>query len=148
MAEFERDIEERFRRHRHAKVIGSVPGFGPVLGSEVLAVTGSDFSAFKTADRLAGIAGSVRLVFDWLQRPGIRVIYEHAPVSRKSSQTECRGSRVVPGEDWNVVSKCGRFELKLRLKRSRPFYHSRKPQRSRSFHGFIPGCDHTRRHPC
>ncbi|MBT2263496.1 IS110 family transposase [Rhodococcus erythropolis] len=57
MAEIDRDIEERFRRHRHAEMIESMPGFGPVLGAEVLAVTGGDFTAFETADRLAGIAG-------------------------------------------------------------------------------------------
>lgn len=39
------------------QVIESMPGFGPVLGAEVLAVTGGDFTAFETADRLAGIAG-------------------------------------------------------------------------------------------
>ncbi|MET8317571.1 IS110 family transposase [Rhodococcus erythropolis] len=57
MAQLDRDIEERFRRHRLAEVIESMPGFGPVLGAEVLAVTGGDFTAFETADRLAGIAG-------------------------------------------------------------------------------------------
>ncbi|MFF1555794.1 IS110 family transposase [Rhodococcus erythropolis] len=57
MAHLDRDIEERFRRHRLAEVIESMPGFGPGLRAEVLAVTGGDFTAFETADRLAGIAG-------------------------------------------------------------------------------------------
>ena len=49
-------IEERFRRHRHAKVIESMPGFEPLLGAEFLAATGGDVSAVGTADRLAGIS--------------------------------------------------------------------------------------------
>lgn len=57
MAELDRDIEERFRRHHHAAVIESMPGFGPLLGAELIAATGGDFTAFGTADRLAGISG-------------------------------------------------------------------------------------------
>jgi transposase len=50
-------IEERFRRHRHAEIILSMPGFGVILGAEFLAATGGDMSAFDSADRLAGICG-------------------------------------------------------------------------------------------
>jgi transposase len=50
-------IEERFRRHRHAEIILSMPGFGIILGAEFLAATGGDMSAFESADRLAGICG-------------------------------------------------------------------------------------------
>jgi hypothetical protein len=50
-------IEERFRRHRHAEIILSMPGFGVTLGAEFLAATGGDMSAFASADRLAGVAG-------------------------------------------------------------------------------------------
>jgi transposase len=50
-------IEERFRRHRHAEIIVSMPGFGVVLGAEFLAATGGDMAAFGGADRLAGVAG-------------------------------------------------------------------------------------------
>lgn len=50
-------IEERFRRHRHAEIILSLPGFGVILGAEFLAATGGDMSAFASADRLAGVAG-------------------------------------------------------------------------------------------
>lgn len=57
LRELDSSIEERFRRHRHAKVIESMPGFGPLLGAEFLAATGGDVSAFGTADRLAGISG-------------------------------------------------------------------------------------------
>jgi transposase len=50
-------IEERFRRHRHAEIILSMPGFGIILGAEFLAATRGDMSAFESADRLAGICG-------------------------------------------------------------------------------------------
>jgi len=50
-------IEDRFRGHRHAEIILSLPGFGVILGAEFLAATGGDMSAFASADRLAGVAG-------------------------------------------------------------------------------------------
>ena len=57
MAEVDRDIKTRFRRHRKAAVIESMPGFGPLLGAELLAATGGDVSVFGTADRFAAVAG-------------------------------------------------------------------------------------------
>ena len=50
-------IEERFRRHRHAEIILSMPGFGVILGAEFIAATGGDMAAFASVDRLAGVAG-------------------------------------------------------------------------------------------
>jgi len=50
-------IEERFRRHRHAEIILSMPGFGITLGAEFLAATGGDMNVFGTTDRLAAICG-------------------------------------------------------------------------------------------
>ncbi|MGA6209676.1 IS110 family transposase [Nocardia testacea] len=50
-------IEQRFRRHRHAEIILSMPGFGTLLGAEFLAATGGDLTVFDRADRLAGVAG-------------------------------------------------------------------------------------------
>ena len=50
-------IEDRFRRHRHAEIILSMPGFGVTLGAEFLAATGGDMSTFDSVDRLAGVAG-------------------------------------------------------------------------------------------
>ncbi|REK78924.1 IS110 family transposase [Rhodococcus erythropolis] len=38
-------------------MVESMAGFSPVLGAEVLAVTGGDLAAFGTPDRLARIAG-------------------------------------------------------------------------------------------
>ena len=50
-------IEERFRHHRHAEIILSMPGFGVILGAEFLAATGGDIAAFGNTDRLAAVAG-------------------------------------------------------------------------------------------
>jgi transposase len=50
-------IEDRFRRHRHAEIILSMPGFGVALGAEFLAATGGDLTAFDSVDRLAGVSG-------------------------------------------------------------------------------------------
>lgn len=57
IAETDKLIEGRFRQHRHAEVITSMPGIGPLLGAEFLAATGGDMDAFDSADRLAGFAG-------------------------------------------------------------------------------------------
>ena len=35
-----------------------MPGFGSLLGAELVAATNGDLTTFKTADRLAGIAGA------------------------------------------------------------------------------------------
>ena len=44
-------------RPRLAAIITSMPGFGSLLGAELLAATNGDLTTFNTADRLAGIAG-------------------------------------------------------------------------------------------
>ncbi|WP_199923051.1 IS110 family transposase [Streptomyces sp. NRRL B-24484] len=50
-------IEARFREHRHAEVITSMPGIGTMLGAEFIACTGGNLDAIGTSGRLAGIAG-------------------------------------------------------------------------------------------
>lgn len=57
IAEIDTMIEQRFRQHRHAKVMLSLPGFGPILAAEFLAATGGEMTAFGSVDRLAGYAG-------------------------------------------------------------------------------------------
>ena len=73
-----------------------MPGFGPVLGAELLAATGGDFAAFGTSDRLAGIAGLAPVPRDSgrisgnLRRPRrydrrlLRVFYLSAQLSLRS----------------------------------------------------------------
>lgn len=57
ISDTEKMMEERFRRHCHAEIILSMPGFGVALGAEFLAATGGDLTAFDSADRLAGVSG-------------------------------------------------------------------------------------------
>ncbi|MBA3489851.1 MAG: IS110 family transposase [Longispora sp.] len=57
VAEADKLIEARFREHKYAEVITSMPGIGPVLGAEFIAATGGDMASFSTPDRLAGFAG-------------------------------------------------------------------------------------------
>jgi transposase len=54
--EVESQLDERFRRHEHAEIMMSIPGFGPTLGAEFLAAVGS-LKHYENADRLAGVAG-------------------------------------------------------------------------------------------
>jgi transposase len=57
LKEIDSTIEDRFRRHRYAEIIVSLPGFGPRLGAEFLAALGGDIALYDSADRLAGVAG-------------------------------------------------------------------------------------------
>ncbi|HEX7305425.1 IS110 family transposase, partial [Lentzea sp.] len=52
-------ITGRFRAHPQAGIIESLPGLGPVLGTEFLVTTGGDLAAFATSGRLASYAGLV-----------------------------------------------------------------------------------------
>ena len=53
----DQQIESRFREHQQAKILLSMPGFGTLLGAELLAATSGDITAYDTAARLAGVAG-------------------------------------------------------------------------------------------
>jgi transposase len=57
ISEIDTLIESRFRQHKHAEVILSLPGFGVLLAAEFLAITGGNMTAFASPDRLAGVAG-------------------------------------------------------------------------------------------
>jgi transposase len=57
LADVDAIIERTFHQHRLASIIVSMPGFGNLLGAELLAATNGDLTSFDTADRLAGIAG-------------------------------------------------------------------------------------------
>lgn len=52
-------LAARFRTHKDAEIIESLPGFGPVLGAEFLVATGCSLEGFATAGRLASYAGLV-----------------------------------------------------------------------------------------
>ncbi|MFI9063873.1 IS110 family transposase [Streptomyces sp. NPDC053429] len=57
IAGIDAQIAVRFREHRQAEVDLSMPGMGPLLGAEFIACTGADMDAFRSAGRLAGVAG-------------------------------------------------------------------------------------------
>lgn len=56
LAELDKLIEDRFRRHPSADVIVSMPGIGVLLGAEFIAATGT-ISRFTNPDQLASLAG-------------------------------------------------------------------------------------------
>ena len=64
ISDTEKIIEDRFRRHCHAEIILSMPGFGVALAAEFLAATGGDMTAFDSADRLAGVSGLAPVLRD------------------------------------------------------------------------------------
>jgi transposase len=57
--DIDKTITERFRGHPYARIIESLPGFGPNLGAEFLVATGGDLASFVTPGRLASYAGLV-----------------------------------------------------------------------------------------
>jgi transposase len=57
--DIDKTITARFREHPYARIIESLPGFGPGLGAEFLVVTRGDLASFATAGRLASYAGLV-----------------------------------------------------------------------------------------
>lgn len=56
-AEVDKLTEGSFRQHPSAELVASMPGIGPLLGAEFLAVTSGHMYYFDTPDRLAGMAG-------------------------------------------------------------------------------------------
>jgi transposase len=56
--DLDKQLSERFGEHRQADKITSIPGFGPILGAQLLADTGGDLRAtFGNPGRLAAYAG-------------------------------------------------------------------------------------------
>jgi transposase len=65
----DREIREVFRLDERAEVIESLPGMGPILGAEFLAVVG-DLSSYADAGRLAAHAGLAPVSHDSGRRTG------------------------------------------------------------------------------
>lgn len=55
--DIDQQIALRLEGDRHAQILQSIPGFGPLLAAEFIASTGGNISQFESADRLAGVAG-------------------------------------------------------------------------------------------
>lgn len=67
--ETEREIREVFRKDERAAVIESMPGMGPILGAEFVAIVG-DLSGYIDAGRLASHAGLAPVPRDSGRRTG------------------------------------------------------------------------------
>ncbi len=65
------EIRQRFFARPEARILGSLPGMGPILGAEFLVCVG-DMCAFESADRLAAYAGLVPAARDSGKRVGNR----------------------------------------------------------------------------
>ena len=63
------EIGQRFFVRPEARILTSLPGMGPILGTEFLVAVG-DISAFESADRLAAYAGLVPVARDSGKRVG------------------------------------------------------------------------------
>jgi len=70
--DLDKQITERFRAHPQARIIESMPGMGPILGAEFIAITAGDLAAFGTAARLATYAGLAPVPDDSGKRKGVR----------------------------------------------------------------------------
>jgi transposase len=57
ISETDKLIEGRFRAHKFADIILSVPGIGATLGAEFLTAVGGSLDAFDSPDALAAFAG-------------------------------------------------------------------------------------------
>lgn len=64
-------ITARFRAHPQAQIIESMPGMGPILGAEFLAITAGDLTAFNTPAKLATYAGLAPIPHDSGNRSGV-----------------------------------------------------------------------------
>jgi len=90
------EIGQRFFALPEARILISLPGMGPILGTEFLVAVG-DISAFESADRLAAYAGLIPVARDSGKRVGKhrrmrggnktlkRVFYQSAFASLRSS---------------------------------------------------------------
>jgi transposase len=65
----DKELAGRFFARPEARILSSLPGMGPILGSEFLVSVG-DLSAFESADRLAAYAGLVPAAHDSGKRVG------------------------------------------------------------------------------
>ena len=70
IADLDKQITEVFRRHRHARILESVPGIGARSGAELVAITGGDLTSFGSAAKLAAYAGLAPVPHDSGNRRG------------------------------------------------------------------------------
>jgi len=97
IARIDEELGQRFFARPEARILASLPGMGPILGTEFLVCVG-DICAFESADRLAAYAGLVPASHDSGKRVGNRrrmrggnknlkrVFYQSAFASLRGSQ--------------------------------------------------------------
>ena len=88
--DIDKTIAERFRDHPYARIIESLPGFGPNLGAEFLVVTRGDLASFATAGRVS------RLTPDWCTCRTIRVALPVICAGRNGITADCAGCSIWP----------------------------------------------------
>lgn len=86
--DLDKTIAERFRDHPYARIIESLPGFGPNLGAEFLVITRSDSASFAPAGRPASYAGLLPVP------QGIRVASAALCAGRNASTGACGGCSI------------------------------------------------------
>ena len=98
IARIDEELESRFFSHPQAEILASLPGMGPLLGSEFLVEVGS-LDCFDSADKLAAYAGLVPRLRDSGKRVGNlqrmrggnkalkRVFYQSAFASLRSPES-------------------------------------------------------------
>lgn len=70
ITDLDKQIAGVFRRHRHARILESVPGIGTRSGAELIAITGGDLTTFGSAAKLAAYAGLAPVPHDSGNRHG------------------------------------------------------------------------------
>ncbi|OZC62786.1 IS110 family transposase [Rhodococcus sp. 06-621-2] len=70
ISDLDKQIAGVFRRHRHARILESVPGIGTRSGAELIAITGGDLTSFGSAAKLAAYAGLAPVPHDSGNRHG------------------------------------------------------------------------------
>ncbi|WP_433678804.1 IS110 family transposase [Nocardia sp. CA-119907] len=69
--DLDKQVITKFRTHPQAKILESMPGMGPILGAEFLAITAGELAAFGSAARLATYAGLAPVPNDSGRRSGV-----------------------------------------------------------------------------
>lgn len=113
LAELDQQITDRFNRHPQGPLVASLPGMGPVLGTDLLVACGGDVLAFDSADRLAGVAGLAPTPRDSGQVSGN--VRRRRRYNRRLQRALCLSARIAMMT--NPVSRA--YYLRKRAERKR-----------------------------
>jgi transposase len=116
IAELEVAMVTEFDRHRHAELLRSVPGLGPVLAARVLAEIGDDPNRFATASGLCAFAGT-------------------APITRASGRTKTVNARHIRNRRLGDARHWWAFAALTKSPGARAHYDRRRASRRRPQRG-------------